>query len=300
MVSLRSRLVVLALGASGRKRRFLDPHLFHRHIADERTRVTSTEPPPAVRARHAVTVDVVDGRPCYTLAPRGTPGPRHVLYLHGGAFVSTVTSYHWRFLSHLVDALGCTVTVPVYPLAPEHGHRDVFAFVTRCYRALAARVAPEHLALMGDSAGGGLALALAMALRDEGGPVPRDVVMLSPWLDLTASHPDLAPLERRDPWLARPGLAEAGRLVAREDDPAHPRLSPLHGELAGLGRLSLFIGTRDVLLADARRLRARAREAGVALHYVEARGMVHVWPLLPLLPEARATLAELVDLLRAP
>lgn len=288
-------LFLLLLKLLGRRRRF--ESIEGLRAAVERDRKTaSAEPPASVRKRCAIGRRQVGGHDCYTLAPLSGAGPVQLLYLHGGAHVAEISPFHWRLLAEFAEATGCVAHVPIFPLAPEHTYRPAYAMVNEIYRGLAAAHDPRQLVLMGDSAGGGLALALAQGFAALGLPQPRDIVLISPWLDLTVSNPAIPALEADDPWLARPGLEEAGRWWAGGEDPGLPHLSPVHGPLQGLGRLTVFIGTRDLLLADCRALRDRAAAQGVHVEMHEAPGMVHVWPLLPVRQAmaARAAIAGIV------
>lgn len=296
MATLPLPLLIAVLRLTGRTRKFRSAADLHREIARER-RGFSPEPPAAIAASHAVTRENVMGRPVYTLAPKQGRSAVRVMHLHGGAYVSGISPFHWHFLARLVDATGCTVTIPIYPLAPEGSHRDAFPFVTEAYRRLAADTAPDDLVLAGDSAGGGLALALAQTLAGQGLSQPRDIVMISPWLEVTARNPGIAAVQPYDPWLKVPGALEAARLWAAGDDPSDPRISPINGSIRGLGRLSVFIGTRDILLPDCRDLRDRAAREGVTLHYVEQPGMIHVWPILPI-RQAQTAAAEIARIIR--
>lgn len=291
MATLPLPVVLAYLGLTGRTRKFRSAENLHREIARER-RGFSPEPPAAVARDFDIQRRELTGRPVYTLAPKQNRSAVRLLHLHGGAYVSGITRFHWLFLARLAGRTGCTITIPIYPLAPEGNYREAFAFVTEVYRDLAAGTAADNLVLSGDSAGAGLALALAQTLAGQGLPQPRDIVMISPWLELTARNPGIAAVQPRDPWLAVPGALEAARLWAAGDDPNDPRLSPINGPIAGLGRLHLWIGDRDILLPDCRDLRERAMREGVPLQYVEQPGMIHVWPLLPI-RQAQATTGEI-------
>lgn len=165
------------------------------------------------------------------------------------------------------------------------------------YRDLVTETDPDDLTLMGDSAGGGLALALAQELRNKRLPQPARVLLLSPWLDVTMTNSDIAQLDRRDPMVSVPGCIAAGRMYAGGLDPCDPRISPLNGDLRGLAPITLFIGTRDVLVSDCRKLRARAPVEGVPLDYHESEGMLHDWMLLEL-PESEPALEQIIALVR--
>jgi acetyl esterase/lipase len=298
--SLLSHVLVAYLRATRRKRPFKDPRVLRAQIAKERTTIDPA-PPKTLATRTTIERRTIDGTTAYTLSPRdGRRADRHVLFLHGGCYVFEVSPYHWRFCASLVERLGCKVTLPLYPLAPEHGAAEVLRRVTSVYRAVLAESAPGLAAIMGDSAGGGMALALAQLLEDAGLPQPKDIVLLSPWLDVGMTHPAIPAADARDPWLSRPGLVEAGRLYAHGLAADDPRLSPLHGELSKLGTLSVFIGTRDILLPDARLLCDRAREVGASVTMFEYDEMVHDFMLIDLLPEAKRALADIEAVLQRP
>ena len=242
-------------------------------------------PPRRLTRRHDVSQRTVEGFPCWTVRPRGEPVAAAV-YLHGGAYLAGIVRQHWGLIGRLADA-GVRVEVPLYGLAPQHTHRDAYPFVSAVYRQLVAEAPPGGLVLAGDSSGAGLALGLAQELPADGGRAPDRLVLLSPWLDLTLSHPQLPAYERDDPMLARPGLVEAGLAWAGGDDPTDPRLSPRNGPLAGLPPLSLFVGTREIGCPDAVDLAAAAAAAGVQVRLTAVDGALHDYPLLPA-PEGAA------------
>jgi acetyl esterase/lipase len=231
------------------------------------------------------------GFPSYTLTPRGSAPTRTVVYLHGGGFVAPIDPFQVRYAARLASALGARVVVPDYPLTPEHTWRDSHdALVALTERWLGE--SPDGVVLGGDSAGGGLALALALTVRDHGGPQPTHLLLHSPWVDLTTSTPETFEVTKEDPWLFIGKMQAYARWWAGSaEDPAHelarPEVSPALGDLAGLPPALMFFGTRDSLSPGGRLLARRAKEAGWPLTHVEEPGLIHVYPLLPLLPEAR-------------
>ncbi len=253
----------------------------------------SSEPPAGLRSRHDVRTRRVQGFPCTTVAPREGGTGRAAVYLHGGSYTGEIAKQHWALISKLADA-GVRVEVPLYGLAPQHTYREAYPFVTQVYRDLLAEVDASAVTVAGDSAGGGLALGFAQTLAAEGLPQPRRLVLLSPWLDLTLSHPDLPALEPRDPWLNIDGTVEAGTVWAGGDDPTQPRLSPINGPLAGLAPMDVTVGTHELCLPDVRLLQERARAAGADIRVTVCPGAVHVYPLVPA-PEGRAEARRIVE-----
>lgn len=255
-------------------------------------------PPRSVMTRYRVDSYLMTGRPVYHIQPRDNLPVRHVFYLHGGAYVAPIVKLHWQFLSRLMNNLPCQLTVPLYGLAPRYTYRDAFIFLTTVYQNLLENNSPQHIIFMGDSSGGGLALAFAQALRDARLPQPGGIVMLSPWLDITASHPEMSVIEKRDPILAIRGAREAGTIWAGGSDPDIPQLSPINGSLKGLAPLCLLTGTDDILFTDARSLRDKAHAENHSLCYLEYPSMFHAWMLLGLLPESEQALRDIVDYVR--
>ncbi|MGY1738140.1 alpha/beta hydrolase fold domain-containing protein [Geodermatophilus sp. SYSU D00684] len=243
--------------------------------------------PDALRRRHEVATRLVESREVHTVAPRGGGSGRVAVYLHGGAYVAGMAPQHWALVGRLADA-GVRVVVPDYGLAPRCTYRDAYRLLDAVYRGLG-----DDVVLAGDSAGGGLALGFAQTLLGTGLPQPRRLALIAPWLDLALTGPGVADAEARDPWLSSAGLAETGRAWAGGDDPADPRLSPVHGPLAGLPPVRVWIGTRDLLHPDVVRLRDRAAAAGAQVDVTVRPGAVHVYPLTPT-PEGRAGTREVV------
>lgn len=185
-----------------------------------------------------------------------------------------------------MEASRFTLLVPFYPLAPEACCLQSVAAVAAVYRQTCEEAGRGPLALMWDSAGGGMALALWQELPRHGMRRPDSLVLNYPWVDVSMTHPDIPRVEPLDPMLAVDGLREAGRLYAGAAGVDHPLVSPLHGNLAGLPPLLLFVGSRDIACPDALLFAEKARQAGASVDLQVGDGLIHVWPILPI-PEAR-------------
>lgn len=254
------------------------------------------EPPKEIYKVCNVERRQVKGSNVFTLTPKEQVSRDHILYLHGGAYVQNFVKQHWRFLSMLVEQTNCTITAPAYPLAPEYTHKDAFEMFIPLYQEIITKVEPGHTILMGDSAGGGLALALAQKIKLEKLPRPDRIILLSPWLDITLSNPAIEEIDRLDPFLSVKGLRKAGLVYAGQSDPNSFMLSPINGELEQVGEISIFIGTRDLLVADARKLKMLGDKKGIFINYREYKDMVHVWMFLSF-PEAKLAQKEIFDLI---
>lgn len=247
------------------------------------------EPPHGLRRRVVVNRSDVAGQPCFTIRAGGGPRGR-LLYLHGGGFVFEITRHHWAFVTRLAVRLGVEVTVPIFPLAPEHSHRDAHPLLLACYRDLSQ--ADGAVTVMGDSTGATLALVTVQQALRAGDAPPRRLVLISPLVDPVLDNSAIAEVAGRDPWLGVDGLREGARLWSGGDDLADERLSPLNGRLADLGTTVIVTGTRDITNPDTRVLRDRLIRGGVEVDYLERPGLIHVFPLLPV-PEAAQIFEEL-------
>jgi len=253
----------------------------HRQLERDRA-AGPAKAPRRIASRYDIEDAALAGTRTFRLRCKEREPERRVLYLHGGAYLFSLMRAHWGVFAALADGSDAEIVAPLYPLAPEHHVEDGLSAAFRAYKALAADVGAANIVLAGDSSGGGLALALAHRLRDLGEPLPAALVLFAPWLDATLGDPAQPALAETDPMLSIEQLREAGRMWAGELDPSDLSASPLLGDQSGLPPSLVLVGTRDLLLSDARRFAERA--GGVELR--EYPGMFHGWIAAPI-PEAR-------------
>lgn len=285
-----ARLVTRAYVLGMRLRRDKGAFEGARHTLESaRRRQGEGDRPPTVltRALTRVVQTRAHGMVVWRARPRRRAPVARVLYLHGGGYVHPLTADYWRLVRALTRA-PAEVVVPAYPLAPDATLDDVLPPLLRVYGDLRDSEPDLPVVLMGDSAGGALALALAQRLRDLGSRPPAAVVALSPWLDATLDEPGVADLETTDPMLAESGLRAAGRAWAGPRGPRDPLVSPVHGLLADLPAIEVYIGDRDILRPAVDAFAARARRDGADLRVHEFPAMFHVW-MTRAIPEGRRT-----------
>ncbi len=236
-----------------------------------------------------------DGVPADLLLPPGVDDTRVVLYLHGGAYVAYSPRSHRELAARIGRAAGTAVLVPDYRLAPEHPHPAAVDDALTTLRWLRER--GRSVAVAGDSAGGGLALALAQRLRDAGEPQPAGIALLSPWTDLTLSGPSVTEV-LDDPTLDAERLRGAGLSYAGSADPTGPELSPAHADLTGLPPLHVEVGSGEILLSDSTSLAEAARAAGVDVTLEVGTDLPHVFQVFATTPEAVASTDRIGAFLR--
>jgi monoterpene epsilon-lactone hydrolase len=233
-------------------------------------------------------------------APTHTGSEPTVLYLHGGGYVTCSPASHRDIIARIAHVADARVVAPYYRLAPEHPYPAALEDALAVYRALLRQgVKPERLFLAGDSAGGGLSLALMCRLRDEGEPLPRAAVLISPWVDLSltlSAHDGRAPLDFLGPErVIKNAAAYAGTRPLHD-----PSISPVFADLGGLPPLLVQTGSWELLHEQNERLVARARAAGVDVKHEIEPGMLHAFTCFAgVLPQGRAALASIGEFVRA-
>ena len=270
--------------------------IVERRAAMEQT-LASSPPPVGVEVRP----DVVGGRPAEWITPHGGSTDAVVLYLHGGGYCIGSLGTHRDLASRLAVAAGTAVVTLDYRLAPEHPFPGAVDDACAAYADLLDRgVDHSSVAVAGDSAGGGLAVASVLALGPRGLPSPAAVACLSPWADLTQSAASYRHQGEADPIVTRAGLDEMAAAYLAGADPRHPLASPLFSDhLGDLPPVLVEVGAHEVLLDDALGLVERIRAAGGTATVTVWPELVHVFQAFPstLVPESDQSIAAIAAFL---
>ncbi len=249
-------------------------------------------PPPA---RALIAELDCDGVPALRVVPPGgaTDEGTVVVHLHGGGYTMGSARGATEVAARLAAAAGGWAFVPDYRLAPEHAAPAALDDAATAYRALLRRHAPSRIVLAGECAGGGLAVALAVALRDAGDRLPDLIHTVSPFADLTVTSASATSHRPADPWLSRDRLRILAASYVHDHDPSDPRLSPINANLHGLPPLLIHAAAEEALVDDARQLAERAAAAGVGVTLRVVPDSVHSFVLFEFLPETAVALNEL-------
>ncbi|MFZ1863305.1 MAG: alpha/beta hydrolase [Polyangiales bacterium] len=222
-----------------------------------------------------ITIDLA-GLSALVARPRGSEPETTVLYFHGGGYCVGSWGTHLGPITHLAVAADATVYAPNYRLAPEHPHPAALDDALRAYQWLLERgVSSTQLTLAGDSAGGGLALAAAIRIRDSKLPPPASIVLLSPWTDLTGDSESMRQNVRIDPMLRPKWSRQCASKYLAGRDPKTPACSPLFASHDGLPPILIQVGSDEILVDDSTRLAERCREAGVDVTLHRYQGLWH-------------------------
>jgi len=253
--------------------------------------------PGKIIAGFNIDITSVNGRKVYQISPKGKKSGKYVVFLHGGGYINNIFRQHWKFAATIVRETNCTFIIPDYPLAPASTFEEAFAMLDAIYKNLLTHAGAKDIILMGDSAGGGLALALAEKQKNEGIPQAAQVILISPWLDVTMSNPEIQKVQKKDVSLRAEDLVMAGKAWAGKSDPANYLVSPVNGSLEGLPKISIFIGTDDILFPDCKKLKVLLEQKGIAVNYFEYPKMFHDWVMLVSLKESEIAISQICALI---
>lgn len=217
-----------------------------------------------------------------------------ILYFHGGSYMAEITNEHWNFLEKVINNTGATVILPDYPLSPKHDYKDVFNMVEPLYNDIVSKLDTNNFIVMGDSAGGGLALALEEKIVNDAEEnqnkenkennkeninykLPKKTILISPWLDVRLENSKIDEVQKLDKDLNKETLKLAGIAYAGKDGINSYLVNPIDGDLSKLNNITIFTGTNDILNPDVHVLEEKAISQGLTINIREYEGASHIW-----------------------
>lgn len=223
----------------------------------------------------------------------------HIFFLHGGAYVMEALSTHWKLLVKILLQTNCRISILDYPLTPEHTFRETYAMVSATYDMLASQYVDDKFTVMGDSAGGGLAMGFTQQLIKIGHfKKPFQLVLLSPWLDLSLSNPKIHALEKRDIMLSKQMLNQCANSYSGGEEKRQFMLSPIYGTIKDLPRLLIIYSTHELFYADCEKLKERCADEGIQhFTFKTYPKLPHDWGILPI-PERSIVINEVCDFIQ--
>ena len=208
-----------------------------------------------------------------------------IVYLHGGAYVEELLPFHWLMLDKITKKVDSTFIIPDYPLAPYSDFNECFEKMTVFYQKVLKYYSDKKIIFMGDSAGGGLCLSLSLYFAQNNLVVPDQLILLSPWVDLSMDNPEITEYIDKDPLLKLDELKVDASYWANGNDLKDYRISPIYGDLSVLKDVNIFVGTHEILYPDITKLKRLLDEAKVKNNIYIGEGLNHVFPAFPI-PEA--------------
>lgn len=245
---------------------------------------------PVVTTENEIRKETVLGSSVYSFVPESYD--TIVLYIHGGAYIFGMDAKHVTFCDKLCSQLNVKVVLPNYPLAPENTFEKTYELLDTLYPTLVAE--GKRIVIMGDSAGGGLSLAYTEYLAEKKMQCPDKMVLFSPWIDVTLSHPDVAEVNKRDILLDPYGAIIAGKAWAGTTSTADYRISPLRGNLDSLPDMLVFVSSDEIVCPDDMVLYNAVTNTNITM--ILAKGLWHVFPLSDI-PELQKSIDVIADFL---
>ena len=234
--------------------------------------------PKNVQERDNVYIKEYGNRKVFAIDPtEKNENNKYILYFHGGAYMGGLENYHWNFIEKLSKETGYGIIIPDYPLAPKYTYKDVFEMIEPLYTDIIKEIQPQNLIMMGDSAGGGLALALEEKLSQEEIEMPEKTILISPWLDTRLTNPKIPEVQKRDRQLNKFKLQIAALGYAGKDGKDNYLVNPIDGDLSKLKNITIFTGTNDILNPDVYDLKEKAEKSNIEINIKEYENAGHIW-----------------------
>lgn len=240
-----------------------------------------------------VQITTVQGSTVYTVNNNNDRQQPVVLYIHGGAWFQNPLKHHFKFIDSLADELEAKVVMPVYPKVPHATYKETFSLLQTLYSHILKQVEnPHQITIMGDSAGGQISLSFAQYIKMLNLAQPSNIILISPVLDATLSNPEAKVFEKIDPMLAVEGSKYFIKLWAGKLALTDWRVSPINGDIEGLGHITIAIGTKETLYPDALKLSNMLNEHKVPHDFIPGYNLFHMYPLFPI-PEKDQFIAQI-------
>lgn len=289
--SFSSKIIKLGMGLLGIKKSI------KKNIENGTFQKNPAPFPKSLIKNFEITETSFGNRTFWTIKPKQHPSNKIVFYIHGGAYISNVIAHQWHLVEALISKTNATFIIPNYEIAPFSTYKETFEFINSLYNQLLTAHKSNDFILMGDSAGGGFALGFVMTLRNNNQIQPSQIILLSPWLDITMQNPEIKKIDKYDKMLAIEGLQMAGDLFAGDMKQTDYRLSPIYGNFKGLNKISVFIGTHDLFIADTRKMKNILDSNSIPFNYFEYPKMFHVWVAATKMKEAKISINQISKLI---
>lgn len=219
-----------------------------------------------------------------------------IIYIHGGSYYADFTSFHWSFLKKIIRRTNAKIIAPAYRLVPFGTYKDAFDFIVTVYIDYIKKHPNDKIILMGDSAGGGLAIAIALYMKMHEIFLLDELILISPWVDVSMNNPEIKDYVDKDPFLGVESLKASVKPWLGDLSERDWRVSPIYGDLSGLHNITIFVGTREIFYPDIVKLYKKLDIDGNN-ELIIGKDMNHAYPIIPI-PESREALNIISKIIR--
>lgn len=220
---------------------------------------------------------------------------RLLIFVHGGAFISGPAKHHWDSLKEIVKCSNCTSWMCDYPKAPENKIQEISKNIDAVYSEALKTYSGNQIILIGDSAGGTLVTALTQRLIRRGIELPKRIILISPVMDSTMTNPEIEEIDKIDPMLSKAGVLSAKKMCAGVESLSNEMISPINGNFKGFPKTTIFVADNDITYPDQILAIKKMEASEVKVEVIEGKNMPHIWPLLPVMKEAKTALKLIIN-----
>lgn len=221
-----------------------------------------------------------------------------LLFVHGGAFISGPAQHHWDSIHEMLKQTNYNGWMCNYPKAPENKISEISQNIDALYEQALKEYSPNQITLIGDSVGATLIIALIQRLILKEQNTPKQLILVTPVMDASMSNPDIEKYDRIDPMLSRRGILSSKKMCVENNDLNDERISPINGSFNGFPKTFFFAGENDIMYPDQLLAIDKMKNSVLEFKVIKGEGMPHIWPLLPVMKEARFALNQIIDLLK--
>jgi acetyl esterase/lipase len=220
-----------------------------------------------------------------------------LIFVHGGAFISGPSQLHWDTVNTIFNKTNHTIWMCDYPKAPEHKITEISKNIDATYKAALEKYPSNKITLIGDSVGGTLITALTQRLVKNNIDIPHKLLLVSPVMDASMSNPQIDKIDKLDPMLAKVGVLSAKKMCVENDDLKNEMISPLYGSFMNFPPTILFLAENDITYPDQQLALKKLNKENVIHEIIIGEKMPHIWPLLPVMKEAKKALNKIISIL---
>lgn len=220
-----------------------------------------------------------------------------LIFVHGGAFISGPSKHHWDSIKTIFNKTNHTIWMCDYPKAPESNVNEISENINEIYSKALDKYPNNKIILMGDSAGGTLITTLTQRLIKNGNKLPNKIILISPVMDASMTNPKIDSIEPTDPMLSKAGVLSAKKMYANGASLTHEKVSPFYGSFDNFPQTILFVAENDITFPDQQLAIEKLKKANVNTEIIIGEKMPHIWPLLPVMIEAKVALNKIIEVL---
>ncbi len=301
MSSLGYNIVEYIMKISGTKKFLqLDEKKMKEELEKNENKITHV-PSKSMRKKYEIKKIKIDYQVCYVVSAKHEKESKVVLFLHGGAYIKEMNPFYWDVVSRLEKDLKATIYIPIYPLAPKNNYEKTMQMLSKLYKKMREIHKSESITVIGDSAGGQIALSFCMQNQQLGLEQPKDLILISPVLSCFLTEEEnekIQDIETKDVVLSSKMFETCFKWWTNNEERNNYLVNPMQGEFKGLPRTTLFSGSHDILSVFIESFLEKAKKNRLEVDYIRGEGMMHIWPYIPNIKECKEAYDQIIEVIK--